>query len=173
MNTLIDKDLVTSTEDEGAAGWTLLKVQGERLGTEVVRVAEKIESSPTADLALSATSITVPTVETTQGQQAQPTTTHTWTVNGSQALPVWVFRIGEGVYAGTPPELSTSTLESIRRASPFRHTFVAGMFEGGNKNMPDKWNYDHITYAALDGNFAPGCAEKYAAYAGRQIRSLA
>ena len=172
LETLIDKNLVTSTQDAGAAGWSLLKVQGQRLGIEIVRVARGIETRSTSDLELLVESITLPTVATTMGQQAQPTKSHTWTVDGTQPLQIWVFRIGGAVFAGTPPELSTPTLEAIRTHSPFRHTFVMSMFEGGAKNMPDKWNYDHFTYEALDGNWAPGDAEKYVTAVGRYIRSL-
>lgn len=60
LELLINKDLVTSTEDAGAAGFLLLKVQGQLLGMEVVRVAEGITTTPTSDLEVIATSITVP-----------------------------------------------------------------------------------------------------------------
>jgi neutral ceramidase len=172
LETLIDKNLVTSTQDAGAAGWTLLAVQGQRLGIEIVRVAQSIQTAPTSALELVATSVDLPTVATVSGQQAQPTTSHTWTVNGTQALQVWVFRIGNGIFAGTPPELSTPTLLEIRRRSPFADTFVMSMFEGGAKNMPDLWNYEHFTYESLDGNWAPGDAEKFVGFVEPIIRSL-
>ena len=47
-------------------------------------------------------------------------------------------------------------------SSPFAHTFVMSMLEGGAKNMADKWNYDHITYEATDSFYARGDAEKLA-----------
>jgi hypothetical protein len=172
LETLIDKDLAMSTEDAGSAGWLLLTRQGQRLGIEIVKVAQSITTAPTSDLASAATSVTVPTVAQTQGQTSEPQTSHTWTIDGTQSLQVWVFRIGDGVFAGTPPELSTPTLLAIREHSPFQHTFVMGMFEGGNKNMPDRWNYEHITYSSLDGNWAPGDAEKYVSFVGPVIRSL-
>jgi neutral ceramidase len=171
LENLIDKNLVMSTQDAGAPGWTLLTVQGQRLGIEIVRVAESITTRPTSALALVTASTNLPTVATVMGEGA-PTKSHTWTINGTQALPVWVFRIGDGVFAGTPPELSTPTTLQIRQRSPFQHTFVMGMFEGGNKNMPDIWNYEHFTYASLDGNWAPGDAEQYVRFVGPIIRSL-
>jgi hypothetical protein len=71
-----------------------------------------------------------------------------------------------------PPELSTLTLLKIRKNSPFEHTFVMGMFEGGAKSMPDQWNFNHATYEAQDANWAPGDAEKYTAFVRPIIRSL-
>jgi hypothetical protein len=46
------------------------------------------------------------------------------------------------------------------------------MFEGGAKNMPDKWNFDHVTYEAVDGFYIQGTAEKAATRIGRIIKSL-
>ena len=172
LELLINKELVTSTEDAGAAGFLLLKVQGQLLGMEVVRVAESIDTKPTSDLHLVATSITVPILGRRTTPNA-PTKAHlTYPPDGTAPLLVWVFRIGDGVFAGTPPELSTPTLEKIRKNSPFEHTFVMGMFEGGAKSMPDRWNFKHATYAAQDANWAPGDAEKYIEFVRPIIRSL-
>ena len=47
-----------------------------------------------------------------------------------------------------------------------------GMFEGGAKNMPDKWNFEHFTYESLDGFYIEGTAEKVASRIERIIKSL-
>jgi hypothetical protein len=78
----------------------------------------------------------------------------------------------KGVFAGVEPELSTTTATSIRENSSFSSTFVMSMFEGGAKNMPDKWNFNHVTYAAVDGFYIEGTAEKAASRIGRIIKSL-
>ena len=66
------------------------------------------------------------------------------------------------------PELSTSTAMGIRADSPFKYTFVMSMLDGGAKNMPDRWNFEHFTYEALDGFYAEGSAER----AARKIHNL-
>jgi hypothetical protein len=46
------------------------------------------------------------------------------------------------------------------------------MFEGGAKNMPDHWNFEHFTYEALDGFYIEGTAEKAVKRIERLINSL-
>jgi hypothetical protein len=161
-----------SMVDARDAGWLLLTVQGEPLGTEVVRVARSITPSSDTSLNLVTASVTVDTVAMTNGQNAAPTTSHAFTVDGTAAAPVWVLRIGDGVLAGAEPDLSTSTALTVKDKSAFDHTFVTSMFEGGAKNMADEWNYRHITYEALDSSYAPGSAEKLAAGFAKAIASV-
>lgn len=106
------------------------------------------------------------------GDPSAPTTSHTFTPNGTAQAPIWVLRVGDGVFAGAAPELSTDTARAIRKNSPAAHTFVLSMLEGGSKNMADRWNYEHITYEALDSSYAKGSAEKLATRIGVIVKSL-
>jgi hypothetical protein len=78
----------------------------------------------------------------------------------------------KGVFAGVEPELSTTTATAIRENSSFSSTFVMSMFEGGAKNMPYKWNFDHVTCETVDGFYIKGTAEKAVARIDRIIKSL-
>ena len=170
----IDKDLNWSTVDARDAGWLLLAVQGERLGTEVVRVAHGIDTAAAdagATLRLLTGSVTATEVKQSATNQA-PTNQDTFTPDGTGPVPIWVLQVGDGVFVGLEPELSTSTALAIMRQSPFKHTNVLSMLEGGAKNMPDAWNYEHITYEALDSFYAKGTAEATAAKAGRLLNTL-
>jgi hypothetical protein len=170
---VIDKDKHWSEVDAHDAGWLLLTVQGERLGTEIVRVAQTIEANQGNGTALKflQTSVTVPT--DAQGHPDGPVKSYDFTATGTAAAPLWVFRLGNAVFVGASPELSTDTALDIREGSGFKYTFVASMFEGGAKNMADRWNYAHITYAAMDSGYAPGAAEKLAKQAEHVAKSLA
>ncbi|MBK3581177.1 hypothetical protein JHN63_46900, partial [Streptomyces sp. MBT65] len=170
----IDKDKGwTYGVDLHDAGFALLTAQGERLGNEIVRVAEgirKYESGKGVVVRLVTDGITTTQV---QGPQASaPTKTVTFTPTGTAQVPIWVFQVGKGVFAGVEPELSTTTANAIRENSSFSSTFVMSMFEGGAKNMPDQWNFDHVTYEAVDGFYIRGTAEKAAGRIGRIVRSL-
>ncbi|MFJ8951376.1 hypothetical protein ACIRO1_14810 [Streptomyces sp. NPDC102381] len=155
------------------AGFALLEAQGERLGNEIVRVSETITryaSGSRAPVRLVTDSVT--TTQITGPGASAPVKTATFTPGGSAEVPLWVFRVGDIAFAGVSPELSTSTARAIREASPFTGTFVMSMFEGGAKNMPDRWNYEHFTYEALDGFYIEGTAEKVAARIERTVKSL-
>ena len=170
----IDKDEKWSTIDAHDAGWLLLTVQGERLGTEVVRVSQAIDTATEnagSTLQLLTGSFTATQVKQSATNQA-PTTHDTFTPTGTAAVPIWVLQVGDGVFVGLEPELSTNTALAIMRDSPFEHTNVMSMFEGGAKNMPEAWDYDHITYEALDSFYAEGTAEKAVTTAGQLLNSL-
>ncbi|MFF3500591.1 hypothetical protein [Streptomyces sp. NPDC003247] len=170
----IDKDKGwTYGVDLRDAGFALLTAQGERLGNEIVRVAQAItryESGKNVSVRLLTDTVT--TTQMTTDHPTGPVTTATYTPTTDVDVPIWVFQVGKGVFAGVQPELSTSTANAIREASSFPSTFVMSMFEGGAKNMPDRWNFDHHTYEARDGFYVEGTAEKVAARIERLIKSL-
>jgi hypothetical protein len=170
----IDKNLNWSTVDARDAGWLLLTLQGERLGTEVVRVAQAIDTATApagSTLRLVTSSFTATQIKQSATNQG-PTKTDTCTPDGTSKVPVWVLQLGDGAFVGLEPELSTETALAIAKASPFQHTNVMSMLEGGAKNMPDSWNYDHITYEALDSFYAKGTAEKAVGQASQLLNSL-
>ncbi|MGI5452311.1 hypothetical protein ACQEWB_03815 [Streptomyces sp. CA-249302] len=161
---VIDKDRKWSQVDAKDAGWTLLTVQGERLGTEAVRVAQTIRTSAgstTSKVRLVTDSVTVDTMPS--GHPTAPTKTYDFTPTGTAEVPIWVLRVGEGVFVGVSPELSTDTALDIRKHSPFPHTAVMSMLEGGAKNMAEARSYARITYEAMDSSYAKGAAETVAA----------
>jgi neutral ceramidase len=167
---VIDKDLNWSMVDAHDAGWLLLTVQAERLGTEVVRVAQTIQTRADPTIRLLTGSATV--TEVVQGHPTGPVTSYTWTPDGTTQMPVWVVRIGDGVFIAAEPELSTETSLDMMAASPLPHANVISNLQGGDKNMADIWNYDHITYESLDSSLAKGTAEVVAHKAAQVLRSL-
>ncbi|MFE9997257.1 hypothetical protein [Streptomyces avermitilis] len=169
----IDKGKDWPQVDAQEAGWLLLAVQGERLGTEVVRVSETIKATSggaRSPLRLVTDSVTVNTM--TPGHPTRPTTTYDFTPNGTADVPIWVLRVGDGVFVGVAPELSTDTALSIKKHSPFPHTAVLSMIEGGSKNMAEARSYARITYEAMDSSYAQGSAETVAAKIGDMLDAL-
>ncbi|MFD5445620.1 hypothetical protein [Streptomyces tendae] len=166
----MDKDKKWSQTDASDAGWLLLTVQGERLGTEAVRVAQAIRTGSDATLELVTSSVTVDAVQ--QGHATAPTKEYTFAPDGTAEVPLWALQIGDGVFTGVAPELSADTGLSIRKHSPFAHTAVLSMLDGGAKNMADSRSYARITYEAVDSAYAQGSAERVAARIGDLLDSL-
>ncbi|MEU6148090.1 hypothetical protein ABZ848_48120 [Streptomyces sp. NPDC047081] len=170
---LMDKDRNWSQVDAQDAGWLLVTLQGERLGTEAVRVSETIKTSTAGarpSLRLLTDSVTVDTVA--MGHPTGPVTSYDFTPTGTAEAPVWILQVGQGVFVGVEPELSTDTALDIKRHSPFAHTAVMSMLEGGAKNMAESRSYARITYEAMDSSYAQGSAEKVAARIGELLDSL-
>ncbi|MBD0843971.1 hypothetical protein [Streptomyces sp. TRM68416] len=104
-----------------------------------------------------------------EGHPTGPSTSYTWRPDGTIDLPVRVLRIGQGTFTGAMSELSTSTADALRKAAPFPHASVISNIDGGAKNMADAWNYEHITFEAMDGFLSKGTAEQVAAKAGTML----
>ncbi|MFJ2609316.1 hypothetical protein ACIQOU_12990 [Streptomyces sp. NPDC091279] len=169
----IDKDKKWSQVDAQDAGWLLLTVQGERLGTEVVRVSESIKTtagSGSSPVRFVTDSVTVNTMAS--GHPTGPTTSYDFTPSGTADVPIWVLQVGDGVFVGVSPELSTDTARGIKEHSPFPHTAVMSMLEGGAKNMAEARSYARITYEAMDSSYAQGAAETVAAKIGTMLDAL-
>jgi hypothetical protein len=169
----IDKAKKWTQVDAQDAGWLLLTVQGERLGTEVVRVSETIRTSSggaSSPLRLVTDSVTVGAVAS--GHPTGPTKTYDFTPNGTADVPIWILQVGDGVFVGVSPELSTDTALGIKKHSPFAHTAVLSMIEGGSKNMAEARSYARITYEAVDSSYAQGAAETVAAKIGDMLDAL-
>jgi hypothetical protein len=169
----IDKDKKWSQVDAQDAGWLLLTVQGERLGTEAVRVSETIRTSgggSGSTVRLLTDTVTVDTMA--MGHPTGPTKTYDFTPTGTADVPVWILQLGNGVFVGVEPELSTDTALAIKKHSPFPHTAVMSMLEGGSKNMAEAQSYARITYEAMDSSYAQGSAETVAAKIGAMLHSL-
>jgi hypothetical protein len=169
----IDKDKKWSQVDAQDAGWLLLTVQGERLGTEAVRVSETIKTSgggSGSTVRLLTDTVTVDTMA--MGHPTGPAKTYDFTPTGTADVPIWILQLGNGAFVGVEPELSTDTALAIKKHSPFPHTAVMSMLEGGSKNMAEAQSYARITYEAMDSSYAQGSAETVAAKIGAMLHSL-
>lgn len=163
-----DKDGNTSRVDIHEAGFNLVDLLGERLGSEAVRVNETIKTSPApaASLRIVRKSLEVPT----QARQ-QP--------NGGPAAPVppgetiqipyVLIQMGDIAFVGVAPELNANIGVKIKTESPFPHTIVVTMVDGSAKYLPDLTNYDRKTPEALGSRYARGSAENAA---GQIIETL-
>ena len=67
--------------------------------------------------------------------------------------------IGDIALVGLQAELAASVGAQIKAKSPFAHTIVVTMVDGGAKYMPDAGSYERFTYAARNSRYARGAAE--------------
>ena len=93
----------------------------------------------------------------------RPARRYEFVADGTTEAPWVSVRIGDAVMVGVQAELSAATGMALRGASPFAHTFVATLVDGGAKYMADEGAYDRITYEAMNSRYARGSAERLAA----------
>jgi len=133
---------------------------GGQLGGEAVRVADAIRTDGMPSLGIRReTATTAALVFSPHNAPTGPVTAFAYTPGPKIALPVALMRIGDIAIVGVQPELAASLGSRIKTASPYAHTLVATMVDGGAKYMPDAQSYDRFTYEARNSPFARGAGE--------------
>lgn len=141
-------------------GFVLVDLFGQRLGDEVIKVSESIDTENTTKLSLQRYDISVPSLEfSPRNMPKGPVKSFDYISNGTMNMPVILFQWGELAVIGVQPEFSAIIGVNIRNASPYAHTFVVTMADGGAKYLPDISNYDNFTYEARNSPFDRGAAE--------------
>ncbi|MGN1027180.1 MAG: hypothetical protein ACI4P4_12345 [Faecousia sp.] len=71
-------------------------------------------------------------------------------------IPVWSIRIGSLVMLGVKPEIVTPVFDELRAASPFAHTLMATLVNGGQGYIAADTDYERFTYPGLKTPFFRG-----------------
>jgi neutral ceramidase len=170
----LDRQGAYSRTDVGEAGYLLVELLGERLGTEAVRVSERIKVWDSgARLAIASTAVTVPAQHIPpRVSDIRPARSYDFRPAGTAEVPVWITRIGDIVLVGLQAELSAATGIAVKNQSPFAKTLVQTMVNGGAKYLPDEASYDRITYPAMNSRYGRGAAEIVAEKLGEILHNL-
>lgn len=145
--------------DMHEAGFALLDLLGERLGADVVQACQNIKATETPTVAIERRSLQLPSQGRSGGAPTNaPVLSYTYATGPDIEFPVVLMRIGDIAIVGIQPELGSSIGAQIKAQSPFPHTMVAVMVDGGAKYMVDAESYDHFTNEARGSQFARGAA---------------
>lgn len=148
------------TVDAGDEGWPVMELLGERLATSVL--AGGVTSSDLAPKAVTAfcSEITVAGARPVDRLSFAPTRSHVYMPGAPQPLPYWIVTLDSLAIVGVQVELSAEAGARLRAESPFPHTLVVTMVNGGAKYLPPSDAFDRMTYEALSSRYAKGAAER-------------
>lgn len=170
---VVNKDGSASRIDMHEKGFTLLDLFGQRLGEEVIRIAESVSPEPGGIFRLARQQITVKAqIFSPRNAPTGPVKAFDYQVSGVSTLPVVIMQWGDSALVGVQPELSACLGAHIRAASPFAQTFVMTMVDGAAKYLPDSSSYDRFTYEARSSPFAPGAGEVAAQAIINQLKHM-
>jgi neutral ceramidase len=156
---VLNRDGSLTRVDLHDAGFTLLDLLGERLGAETIQATEDIKATATPTVEIERRTLQVPSQGRSGGAPTNmPVLSYTYATGPDINFPVVLMRIGDVVIVGIQPELGSSVGAQIKAQSPFPHTIVAVMVDGGAKYMVDAQSYDHFTNEARGSQFAQGAA---------------
>jgi hypothetical protein len=157
---VLNPDGTLTRKDLREAGFTLLDLLGERLGSETIEAAESIKATVTPTVEIERRTLKVPSqCRAGRAPSNSPVPSYTYATGPDINFPVVLMRIGDIAIVGVQPELGSSIGAQIKAQSPFAHTIVAVMVDGGAKYMVDAQSYDHFTNEARGSQFAQGAAE--------------
>ena len=159
--------------DIHAAGFTLLDLQGERLGADVIRASEAIHATAKPSVVIERSSLKVPSQGRAGGAPGNsPVHSYIYAPGPEIDFPLVLMRIGDVVIVGVQPELGSIVGARIKEQSPFPDTMVAVMVDGGAKYMVDADSYDHFTNEARGSPFAKEAAVVATAGIEQQLKQL-
>ena len=101
-----------------------------------------------------------------------PTKVADFVAKGTERVDVSVLAIGDVALVGLKPEMTAVTEAQLQATSPYAHTLVVSMVNGGQKYMPDQASYDNITWEAQSAPLMPGAAEAWTAKAIELLNEL-
>lgn len=157
---VVNDDGTVSKVDNGVqAGLEIV----DRLGRQMARELEPILEKTVCDQ-------TAPEIRTEQGgiewegktrNKMEPTRKAEYTPQGMQKVDALAMAIGDVAFVGVKPEVNTVTEAQLQKASPYAHTLLMSMVNGGFKYMPDLESYENSTWEALTCGLMPGAAEAW------------
>lgn len=78
-----------------------------------------------------------------------------------QVVDVWTLVIGDYAFVCGRAEMNQPSEQELMKRSPYPHTFLVTMVNGGAKYMPDAEAYDNYTWEAQSAPVAKGAAEHF------------
>ncbi len=141
-----------------AAGLDMVDRLGRQMANELVPIIENVTPKPVKELYFSDSFITWPGKP--RGKMI-PALLADYEAKGEERVDVLVMTLGSVALVGLRPEVNAVTEAALKQASPYAHTLVLSMVDGGQKYMPDQTSYDNITWEAQSAPFMPGAAEAW------------
>jgi hypothetical protein len=80
---------------------------------------------------------------------------------GTVRVDVSAIAIGDVALVALRPEINAPTEAQLQAASPYEHTLIVSMVNGGQKYMPHREAYDNFTWEAQSSMLMPGAAEAW------------
>lgn len=171
VRTVRGRDGSYRTVDIKEAGWTLLELQGERLGEQVLVAAERVQcAAPESPIRLENRTFWF------QGQRfkglkpkpdAGPVKQWTFERIEDKTRSVEVMALDSTALV-VVDGIGVETAMKIKEQSPFENTVIVSSVSGGAKRQPtdgekymaEEAHYDRVTFQARNSEFAKGSAEK-------------
>ena len=139
-------------------GYEILEELGGRLGRAVIEtVRDAGAPEPLSALSHHQMRLSVPGQKSyPMGGPEPPVKWYGYPPDADQEICVEAIRLNDVVFVGVKPEIMTVTNAELKRRSPFRHTLLFSMVNGGQDYIPCDVDYERFEYPALHATVARG-----------------
>lgn len=147
----------------GEWGYDFLNNLGSQLGQDILELADMTEC--TDDIKVfrrKELDLTVPgQVRYPREYPAPPIQHYEFLPAEDQNIHVEAIQINQDVILGVKPEILTVTNMILKRNSPFLHTLLFSMVNGGQDYIPEDRDYERFEYPALHATVAKGTDKRF------------
>lgn len=141
------------------AGLQAVEELGKELANDVIRIAGQEAEREREPMRLIRFSQELPCEGQLNPRINYPVPEYKFVRDVYKTLKLEFVILGEWVMLGLQPELSAAIGEQIRKDSPYRHTMIVGMVNGGQGYLPQAACFEAVNYESLHSEFAKGSAE--------------
>lgn len=155
----------------GELGYLWMDELGTQLGQSVREIAEHIICAQSAPVfTMERLKLSFPGQCSIPRELAHtPVTEYTYQPKEDTTLDVALLRLDDVILIGVKPEYTCVTGIQLREASPFAHTLLIAMVNGGQGYMADRLAYERFTYEGTHSEYACGSAEAFVERMGRVL----
>lgn len=171
---VVDEEGKVGHSDLGyAKGLEVVEQLGKEMGEVAIRIAEGINCRQAeADVAVVSDNVLLDLKGST-GRRSAPVKSMECKADGQILLAAEGIRLGQDfAFVAVKPETNCQTERELWEQSPFEHTVLLSMTNGGMKYMPDQEAYDKATWEAGSSMLMPGSAEKWRQRAVDMLKAL-
>lgn len=143
-----------------AAGLELVAKYGTIMGRDAISIADRIHCTET-DAPIRHSVLSFPWPKHANRQKEGPKPAPAYVAAGEVCVTAEIFALGDAAFVAEKPEINCRTEQALKERSPFRHTLLLCMVNGGMKYMPDRTAYERNTFEAQRSMLMPGAAEHF------------
>jgi hypothetical protein len=149
------------TGKNGGDGFRIISRLGGNFAESILNCINTMSADEdVAELKRTGITVTCPRQKKTFAGLPEPSKNFISINDGEIKTPVNFLQLGKNlVLIGVKPELNGITAIEIKRNSPFQHTLIMQMVNGGQKYMADRESYKRMSYEAMNSFFGEGAAE--------------
>ncbi|MCD8367406.1 MAG: hypothetical protein LUC48_05195, partial [Clostridiales bacterium] len=168
----VQPDGTVQTVDKGVEyGLALVDALGTEMGSDAVAIAAQADAGD-CPAGLKTAGASFPWQSMSRIEKAPALQMDYPLEEGTRQVDVSALTFGDYAFVFGKAEMNQPTQQAIQSASPYPHTFLVTMVNGGFKYIPDAAAYDSFTWEAQSSFVAKGAAERFAEQAAALLTEL-